>query len=139
MITLFASLIGFLSSIVPEVLKIFNDRSDKRHMLKILQMDPEQVQAPHSLYNPPPASVKTQNSGVAWVDGLNGTVRPMLAYSFFFLYSVSKVMQYKAVSGAAPLVQYLDVIWNSDDQAVFAGVICFYFGQRTFAKLPKKV
>lgn len=36
MVTLFASLIGFLGSIVPDVFKMINDKRDKRHELEIM-------------------------------------------------------------------------------------------------------
>jgi hypothetical protein len=32
----------------------------------------------------------------------------------------------------------LEIIWNIDDQAIFAGIISFYYGQRTFKQTWKK-
>ena len=31
----------------------------------------------------------------------------------------------------------IEIIWNTDDQAIFASIISFYFGQRTFSKSLK--
>ncbi|WP_233418983.1 hypothetical protein [Rickettsia tamurae] len=36
MITLFAAITGFISSIIPEVLKIYKDINDKKHEINIL-------------------------------------------------------------------------------------------------------
>ncbi|MDF2965605.1 MAG: hypothetical protein K0Q51_993 [Rickettsiaceae bacterium] len=149
MITLFASIAGFISSIFPEILKLIKDKNDKVHELNILDRQIEfsklssskyieEVQASRdiaesfSLYS-------TYKTGISWIDALNGTVRPMLAYSFFALYGFIKYTQYKAISSSqGPIIEYLDIIWSVDDQAIFAGIISFYFGQRTFNKLWKK-
>jgi hypothetical protein len=144
MITLFASITGFISSLIPEVIKYFKDINDKRHELNIMDKQIEYNKNSNSntleqihiskdileysaLYN-------TYSTNIKWVDMLNGSVRPMLAYSFFFLYMGVKYLQYKAISSSAHVIEYLDVIWNIDDQAIFAGIISFYYGQRTFKR-----
>ncbi|AFC74007.1 hypothetical protein [Rickettsia montanensis] len=76
----------------------------------------------------------TYKSGVSWVDALNGSVRPVLAYSFFAMYGG---VQYKSFKSSALLVEYLDILWSIEDQTIFAEIISFYFGQRTFSKLWK--
>jgi hypothetical protein len=71
---------------------------------------------------------KTYNTGIHWVDALNGTVRPVIAYAFFVLYAYVK---YEQISHTPWLM------WTEDDQAIFAGIISFYFGQRAWGKLRK--
>ncbi|NDF11898.1 MAG: hypothetical protein EB060_03660 [Proteobacteria bacterium] len=73
------------------------------------------------------ALYQTFQSHIFWVDALNATVRPVIAYGFFGLYAALKIMHLHA--GLPWLV------WNEDDQAIFAGIISFYFGQRAFFKL----
>jgi hypothetical protein len=146
MITLLASIAGFISSIIPEILKFLRDRNDKRHELNVLDRQIEysknnqskildeidisrDLAEQASLYS-------TYKSGINWVDALNGSVRPVLAYSFFIMYVWIKFVQYKTIKSTA-LIEYIDIIWSVDDQAIFAGIISFYFGQRTFSKLWK--
>jgi hypothetical protein len=144
MITLLASIAGFISSLIPEILKFLKDQNDKKHELSILDRQIE-----HSKQNQSKtfeeinisrdlieqASLySTYKSGISWVDGLNASVRPVLAYCFFIMYFGVKYAQYKAIKASALLVEYIDIIWNIDDQAIFAGIISFYFGQRTFSK-----
>jgi len=71
------------------------------------------------------------------VDALNGTVRPVIAYSFFMLYAAVKLLSYAAIAGsnAVPFVVIHDTLWTEDDAAIFAGIISFYFGQRAMKKL----
>lgn len=146
MITLLASIAGFVSSLVPELLKFLRDRSDKAHELHIMAKQIEfsklspssksldeinitkDILEQASLYS-------TYNVGISWVDTLNGTVRPVLAYSFFIMYAALKIAQYKAITSSMHILEYIDVLWSIEDQAIFAGIISFYFGQRTYNKL----
>ncbi len=148
MITLLASIAGFISSIIPEIIKYFKDINDKKHELDILekQIEYSKIERAGSLEEihvsrdilEHASLYSTYTTEIKWVDMLNGSVRPILAYSFFLMYLWVKYLQYKAISASAHLVEHLDIIWNVDDQAIFAGIISFYYGQRTFRKLWKK-
>ena len=148
MITLLASIAGFITSLIPEIIRFLKDRLDKAHELQILDKQirfsktcgmrsPEEIQMTSdaieqlSLYS-------TYKTGIDWVDALNGTVRPMLAYSFFAMYAAIKIIQYNYITRTALLVEYIDVIWSVDDQAIFASIVSFYFGQRAFARARRK-
>jgi hypothetical protein len=147
MITVLASLAGFISSIIPEVIKYFKDINDKKHELDILekQIEYSRTSNLHSLEEihisrdilEQASLYSTFKSEIPWVDALNGSVRPILAYSFFFMYMFVKYIQYKAILASALVIEYIEVIWTIDDQAIFAGVISFYYGQRTFKKVWK--
>ena len=148
MITLFASIAGFITSLIPEILRFFKDRLDKSHELQLMDKQirfskiagsksPEEIQMTRdvveqlSLYS-------TYKTGINWVDALNGSVRPVLAYSFFGMYAAIKIIQYKYIAKTALLVEYIDIIWSIDDQAIFASIVSFYFGQRPFARARKR-
>lgn len=139
MITALASLFGFLSSMLPELVSFYKDRADREHELKILALQMEQqkqgrqarledirtqgdIAASRVLYH-------TWYSGIRWVDALNGTVRPVVAYCFFLLYAGVKLTQ--AQSGLPWL------LWNEEDQAIFAGIISFYYGSRAMKQARK--
>lgn len=144
MITLLASLGGFFTSFIPSLLKLWQDKSDKAHELAILQLqmqatkDNNDIQAQEvgatAYATQLTALYGTYKTGISWVDALNGTVRPVLTYGFFFLYAAVKYMQYTVIGDHAPLFEYLDAMWNQEDQAIFASVIAFYFGQRAMSK-----
>ena len=147
MITLFASIAGFISSLIPEIIKFLRDQNDKKHELQVFDrqirynknnqskilsdIDISRDLAEHA------ALYSTYKSGISWVDALNGSVRPVLAYSFFIMYVWVKIAQYTTIKSTALIIEYIDIIWGVDDQAIFAGIISFYFGQRTFSKLWK--
>ncbi|MFY9589942.1 hypothetical protein [Rickettsia endosymbiont of Halotydeus destructor] len=132
MITLLAAITGFVSSLLPEIVKLFKDFHDKKHELHILDRQIENNKLNHSktftelniskemleqssLY-------ATYYSGIRWIDALNSSVRPVLAYSFFAMYAGMKYIQYKAIKNTAILVEYLDVLWSIEDQIIFTGM-----------------
>lgn len=148
MITLLASLAGFISSLIPEILKYFVDKNDKKHEVQLLEYQMKLQRLSHgnrleeiiavgnadevkSLY-------RTYKTGICWVDALNGSVRPVLAYAFFALYTYIKYLQYRVIAVAINMSDIINILWNVDDQAVFAGIISFYFGQRAVSKLRGK-
>ena len=147
MITLLASIAGFISSIIPEIVKYFKDENDKKHELAILekQIQYNQTAASRSLeeihisrdIQEQASLYATYKTEITWVDAVNGLVRPVLAYSFFIMYMVVKYLQYAAISRTSHVIEYIEIIWSTDDQAIFAGIISFYYGQRTFQKLWK--
>jgi len=147
MITLLASIAGFVSSIIPEVVKYFKDVNDKKHELAILdkQIQYNQTAASRSLeeihisrdIQEQASLYATYKTEITWVDAVNGPVRPILAYSFFITYMIVKYLQYAAISRTSHVIEYIEIIWSTDDQAIFAGIISFYYGQRTFQKLWK--
>ena len=145
MITLLASLTGFISSLIPEIMKFFIDRNDKKHEIQILEYqmklkknssnDRLEEITMYSNVSEAQALYKTYKTGICWIDALNGSVRPVLAYSFFFIYTFVKYLQYKIIAVSVNIVDILTVLWSLEDQAIFAGIISFYFGQRAISKL----
>lgn len=149
MITILGSLLGFLGSVFPEVLKVYRDQKDRQHELDILdrqtqmmihghtnRMEEIQVQADaiasRALY------AHAKSTGVMWVDALSGTVRPVITYAFFVLYGVMKYSQWTIVYHMLGHVQWQEAflnIWHMEDQALFATVMSFWFGQRMMQKM----
>lgn len=143
MITLLGSLLGFFSAALPDFVKIWQDNREKAHQIELIKLQMGQdaalfrhkmeeidakadIEEAKSLY-------KTYKTNIYWVDALNGTVRPVLAYAFFLLYSYVKVMQ--IYFSDMSTFQGVMAVWGQEDQAIFAGIISFYFGQRAMRKI----
>ncbi len=148
MLTLFGSLIGFLGSLVPDFLRLFKDSKDKLHEIKLLQhqiewvritkkLELEEIQTVNDSLESQALYRHARKTGVKWVDALSGTVRPCITYAFFFLYAVVKVAQIIAVKNIGynlGWAQAITNIWQPEDQALFAAVMSFWFGQRALSK-----
>ncbi len=147
MITLLGSLLGFFSSAFPDLLKAYRDHQDRAHELAILDRQMEMMLKGHqqrleeievqadagvakALYR------HARQTGVKWVDALAGSVRPVITYSFFLLYTAVKVAQWVIVREVMGnnWAEALNHIWHMEDQALFATVISFWFGQRMLLK-----
>ncbi len=145
MITLISTLLGFIGSAFPELLKLYRDQKDRQHELQILDMQLRQQAQGHqdrleeiranADISESQALYKTYVTGIHWVDALNGTVRPVLAYAFFLLYALTKLLQFVLIDATIPASVY--ILWQDEDRAIFAGIISFYFGQRAMGKLRK--
>ena len=137
MFTLLGSLLGFISSTFPSLIKLWQDASDKKHELAVLQMQMQfQAQGHQERIEEintnadiaeSAALYKTYNTGIGWVDELNGTVRPVIAYALFILYASVKITHFS--------IEMPWTLWTEEDQAIFAGIISFYFGQRAMNKI----
>ncbi len=145
MVTLLGSLLGFFGALFPEILRMFREGADRKHEIAILSMQMEQERMGYnnkleeirilSDTLESQAIYKTYNTGIKWVDSLNGSVRPVLAYSFFILYAFVKIVQ---ASYFIPFsLEAIAIMWSSEDQAIFSGIISFYFGQRAVQKMRK--
>jgi hypothetical protein len=148
MTTLLASLLGFLASLMPELIKLWREGKDRQHELAILDRQMEQQRLGHAqrleeiravgdiaesqaVYN-----FASYPTGVKWVEALQASVRPVITYAFFLMFAVVKVTALRslAVDGLG-LAEALQGIWDVETQALFAAVMGFWFGSRQIQKL----
>ena len=148
MLTLLGSLLGFISSTFPDLLKLWQDKQDRKHELQILDRQMEQMRLGHNqrldeiainadvsqslaLYKH-----DSQPSGVTWVDDLRASVSKIITYGFFILFAWVKLsavvllMNQDGLNINEALIQ----IWDAETQALFAGILSFWFGTRSLAK-----
>ena len=79
-----------------------------------------------------------QPTGVAFIDGLRGSVRPVITYAFFGLFIFVEVSAYLALTAQG--VSGLDAanaVWSEETSALFAAVISFWFGGRAISRARK--
>ena len=144
MLTLLGSLLGFLGSAFPQILKLFQEAHDRRHELAILDKQLEQQRQGHEQRleeNTNDGEIKqslalyqhdSQPAGYKWVEALRASVRPVLTYAFFLLFAAVKIAGlYTMISfDGMSLAVALPLIWDAETQALFAAIMTFWFGQR---------
>ena len=82
-------------------------------------------------------AVRTQGekTGVRWADALSSSVRPVITYWFMALYCAAKSAAFvAAVNGGAGWGASVLLAWTEADQALWAGVLNFWFLGRVFDK-----
>ena len=165
MIALLSALIGFLGAAFPDFIKLFQAQKDRQHEITLLKLQMEyareklasagaqardaqlgrlqeiELQAGSEEARYVGGRVKESLVGIAWVDALSGSVRPLVTYAFVLLYGLVKAAQFSLlVNPALPWQtaftpeQALVALWGEDDVALFTAMIAFWFGQRSFGK-----
>ena len=149
MLSLLGSLLGFGTSFLPKVMDYFQDKQDKSHELKVMEVQIRQqkelasqklemINVEADVREIEALQKSMQPTGVAWVDGLRGSVRPVITYAFFGLFIFVEVSAYLALTASG--VSGLDAVtavWDEDTKALFAAVIAFWFGGRAISRGKK--
>lgn len=155
MISLIGTLLGFGGSIFPQILKMFQDKRDKEHELKLLQLQIESQRQGHiqrleevnvmadveeskALYGYGKAE-QSQISGNKWIDGFNAflfsissflssTVRPVITYLLIFSYLFIKIATVKSMGVTW---KTMTKSWTEFDSILLSTIVSFWFGHRT--------
>ena len=153
MLSLLGTLLGFGTSIVPEILGYFKQRQANQQQLamleakakyaqslselKLKELDAQaEIQETKSLYE----HDRSVDAG-PFVKALRGSVRPVLTYLFFITFaSVKGVLLYSALQ--KPDMNFETaalMIWDSETQAIFSAIIAFWFGNRAMGKARARI
>lgn len=77
-----------------------------------------------------------EKTGVRWADALSSSVRPVITYWFMALYCAAKTATVAAaVTGGAGWGVAILYAWTEADQALWAGVLNFWFLGRVFDRV----
>ena len=153
--TLLGGLLGGAFRLAPEVLKWLDRQGERSHELamqdKALEFEKlrgaqrmaEIGASADAAWNTGAiealkAAVASQGqpSGVKWVDGLSSSVRPVITYWFMALYCSAKTAAFMAAVGAgAAWGTAILHAWTEADQALWAGVLNFWFLGRVFDRV----
>ena len=77
-----------------------------------------------------------EKTGVRWADALSSSVRPVITYWFMALYCAAKTATVAAaVTGGAGWGVAILYAWTEADQALWAGVLNFWFLGRVFERV----
>ena len=160
MLSILSSILGFATAGLPSILGFFQQKGDQAHERKMAEMQNQQqmamaekgfiaqekiaaielegtyaetfAQERQALYE---HDAKLVHDASPWVRTLNASVRPIVAFTFVglllfvdiggFIWAVKTV----GFSGEA-----MDIIFSTDEMAIVASIIGFYFGARTWEK-----
>ena len=77
-----------------------------------------------------------EKTGLGWADALSSSVRPVITYWFMALYCAAKTAAFAAaLSAGADWGTAVLRAWTEADQALWAGVLNFWFLGRVFDKV----
>lgn len=152
--TLLGGLLGGVFRIVPEFLKLLDAKNERKHELDMQDkaLEFQKLQGEQKLseitaqgqqdwnvgsLDALKSAIKTQvKTGVKWVDALSATVRPVVTYWFMSLYCLTKVAAFALIiQQGGDWISAVHTIWTTDDMALFAGIMNFWFLGRVFDKV----
>jgi len=142
MLTLIGSLLGFGTSFLPKVMDYFKEKRDQGHELAMMDKQLEQrkaigeqklqmvhvdadIRESEALLKHDADITKKASQ---WVINLSASVRPVMTYLFFIEFFGLSIAVFADVITKEEYQQ----IWNDPTQALFATVVSFWFGSRTF-------
>jgi hypothetical protein len=147
MLAIIGALLGLFGSLLPEVLKFFNNKEDHKHEremfalqmegvklqgeIKIMELnataDIEETKALYA-HATPPAGEGIISQILAFI---SHTVRPVVTYAFMGTYILVKYGIYISYTQAGyTWTQAIGVLWGEEDFAIFATIMAFWFGGR---------
>ena len=142
MFTLIGSLLGFATSFLPQVMTYFQARSDRKHELAMVlalgkvqeKLQSGRLQVAHvdadireieSIHDHDRTAI---NRSSRWMVNLSASVRPIITYLFFIEWATLTIM---VTFNWLAWEDYAS-IWNEPTQIIFAAIVSFWFGSRTF-------
>ena len=153
--TLLGGLLGGAFRLAPEILKWLDRQGERSHELamqdKALEFEKlrgaqrmaEIGVAAETAWNvgaldalKEAVAAQGQRSGVRWTDALSISVRPVITYWFMALYCAAKMAAFvAAVAAGAGWDTAILHAWTEADQALWAGVLNFWFLGRVFDRV----
>ena len=160
MMTLFTTLISFLSGGLPKLLDFFQDKQDKKHELALAQIQVQsqlemqkagfQAQEHIEEIRTDQISIQAQTTerqalyahdieigkgASQWVINMRAMVRPTITYGLFFLLVIIDIASlWYAWTTNVPFNVMIEAVWDDDTQIIWASVISFWFGTQAFSK-----
>lgn len=160
MLTLFTTLISFLTGGLPKLLDFFQDKQDKKHELALAQLQIQmqlelqkagfQAQAHLEEIRTDQITIQTQGEerialynhdieigkgASRWVINARAMVRPTITYGLFvLLVAIDIAGIWYAWTQNIPFKEMMNIVWDDDTQLIWASVIAFWFGTQAFSK-----
>tara|TARA_R100001594_G_scaffold31269_2_gene58269 strand:+ start:356 stop:781 length:426 start_codon:yes stop_codon:yes gene_type:complete len=140
---------GFGTSFLPKVMDFFQDKQDKKHELAVMEVQIRQqkelasqkleaINVEADIREIESLHKSMQPTGVKWIDGLRGSVRPVITYAFFGLFIFVEVSAYLSLTAAGVSgLDAVNAVWDEETKALFAAVISFWFGGRAISRAKK--
>lgn len=153
--TILGGLLGGAFRLAPEILKWLDRNGERSHELSMQDkaIEFEKIRGAQRMSEIGASSDAAWNSGaidafkeaiaaqgrptgVPWADALSSSVRPVITYWLMALYCAAKTVAFvAALNAGAGWGAAVLAAWNDADQALWAGVLNFWFLGRVFDRV----
>ncbi len=156
------AILGLTGGFIPELIKIFKDKQDKKHELAVMNLQLERDKLLHTqkleaitaegaiqadlkayeyapVFKPEPKS-RFDSVVMMLVYAFNSLVRPVITYLFVGLYMWVKYSQFKIIQlSASSTFEAVVRMWTETDAGFVAMVVMFWFGGRQIGRSIGKI
>jgi len=153
--TLLGGLLGGAFRLAPELLKWLDRKGERGHELSMQDkaLEFEKLRGAQRMHEIGAGAEAAWNSGAVealreavtaqgrhsrakWADALSISVRPVITYWFMALYCAAKTAAFVgAVDAGVDWMPAVQAAWTDADQALWAGVLNFWFLGRVFDRV----
>lgn len=151
LMTLLGTLLGGGFRLVPELLKWFERKDERKHELAMFdkQLEADKLRGQLALEQTNAAigaaevqaiieatKAQSTHTGIRWVDAVNSLMRPLITFWWVIvLYTLALVAQYVVLLdlGYGGMEAILK-LWGPDEKAIVASIISFWFVDRSLRK-----
>jgi len=144
---LLSPLFGILGSLLPSIVRIFERKQEIKYELELtkIKIDAAERQADLN-FNVEVVKADAQSrqsaldhdkslDGGKFINALRASIRPVITYSFFFVFVAIKIAAaYVMLSTGQSVPAMLDAVWDAETMALFSTIIAFWFGSRMMEK-----
>ena len=147
MLALLSPFFGIIGSLLPSIVRIFERKQEIKYELDLakLKIDAAERQADlqFNVEMVKASSVERQSlldhdkslDGGIYINALRASIRPVITYSFFFLFVAVKVAAaYVMLSTGQSVPEMLKAVWDVETMSLFSTIIAFWFGSRMMEK-----
>ena len=147
MLALLSPLFGIVGSLLPSIVRIFERKQEIKYEIELtkvkleaaerqadLDFNIEMVKADSNLRQSALDHDKSIDGG-KYINALRASIRPVITYTFFFLFVAVKVAAaYVMLSTGQSVPEMLKAVWDVETMSLFSTIIAFWFGSRVMEK-----
>lgn len=150
--TIFGALVGFLASMAPNIWSLILAKFGPKPVVDTHAQDSASIEAQAQTIQADSATIQSQQETIAnqqntigklttdvhhpWamtlLKLLQTSVRPTLTYAIFLIWAIVKLaaLYHGLHTEHVPTLTLLPTLWDEDSEALFASIVCFWFGSR---------
>ena len=147
MLALLSPLFGIIGSLLPSIVRIFERKQEIKYEIELtkIKLDAAERQADltYSIEMVKGDAQSRQSAldhdksidGGKYINALRASIRPVITYTFFFLFvSVKVAAAYVMLSTGQSVPEMLKAVWDVETMSLFSTIIAFWFGSRVMEK-----
>ena len=147
MLALLSPFLGIVGSLLPSIVRIFERKQEIKYEIELTKIKLEAAERQADLnFNIEMVKGDSESrqsaldhdkslDGGKFINALRASVRPVITYTFFFVFIAVKVAAaHVMLTTGQSVPEMLRAVWDLETMALFSTIIAFWFGSRVMEK-----